>query len=123
MTAHQIIRTRLEKLWEVFKAGRVSPSLFDDHATQILKEISKDYQIISHTVEPESETHDPEQVEINKRDFLPVFDELTDVRNLLTERISDMHDIKGAQGERHSFIFYRNSVANAIFKLRELLKQ
>ncbi len=51
------------------------------------------------------------------KDKMPKADaveELEELEMLLTERISELYQVKGAQCERHSFILYRK-------KLREVL--
>lgn len=37
-----------------------------------------------------------------------IINEFSNLENLLTDRISDLHDVKMGQVERHAFILYRN---------------
>lgn len=46
-------------------------------------------------------------------------EELNELEKLLTERISDMYEIKGMMQARHAYIFYRQKVYNT----RDILKK
>ena len=51
-------------------------------------------------------------LEISEDDFDDIIIELEDIDKILTERISDLHQIKGAMAERHSFIYYRKLICD-----------
>jgi len=37
-------------------------------------------------------------------------DELEDLQKMLTDRISELHEVKGGQCARHAFVFYRDKI-------------
>jgi hypothetical protein len=45
-------------------------------------------------------------------------DQLHQLRQLLEDRIADLHAVKGGQGERHAFILYRDKIYNIVHILR-----
>lgn len=53
-------------------------------------------------------------------DFFEVVDELD---NLLTDRISDLHEVKGGMQARHAYILYRKLLWEARVLMRENLKE
>ena len=50
-------------------------------------------------------------------------DELNELEDYLTERIVDLHEVKGAMQARHAYIFYRAYVMNIGQKLYELKEE
>lgn len=46
-------------------------------------------------------------------------EQIAELDNLLTDRISDMHEIKGLMQARHVYIFYRK----LLWDIRDTLKQ
>ena len=55
----------------------------------------------------------------NLEEIHTLIDELD---NLLTERISDLHEIKGMMQSRHAYIFYRERLWQIRGKMRESVK-
>jgi len=54
------------------------------------------------------------------KDFFEVVD---DLEELLTERISDLHDVKGGMQARHAYILYRKLLWEAKYLMRDNLKE
>lgn len=52
-----------------------------------------------------------------------ILDKLEAVEKLLSERISELHEVKGAQQARHAYVYYRSSVFGARIDLRDNLFQ
>lgn len=50
-----------------------------------------------------------------------VYDELDSLSKLFDERISDLHNVKGAMQARHAYIYYRRLVWDAMYKIRDEL--
>ena len=46
-------------------------------------------------------------MKISSKDVNEVFENIGELESLLTERISDLHEIKGMMQARHAYIFYR----------------
>lgn len=46
-----------------------------------------------------------------------VLDEIKDLDKLLTERISDMHEVRGMMQARHAYIFYRER----LWRIKDML--
>lgn len=46
---------------------------------------------------------------------------LNDLEKLLTERISDLHDVKGGMQARHAYCYYRQLLWSAKYSLRDNL--
>lgn len=59
---------------------------------------------------------------IEEKDAQDVQDKLTELDNLLTERIADLHGEKGMMQCRHVYIFYRKLVWEIERKLSNSLK-
>lgn len=53
-------------------------------------------------------------------DFIEVVD---DLKKLLTDRISDLHQVKGGMQARHAYILYRKLLCEAEFLIRDNLKE
>ena len=53
-------------------------------------------------------------------DFFEVVDEL---EKLLTDRISDLNDVKGGMQARHAYILYRKLLWEAKYLMRDNLKE
>lgn len=51
-----------------------------------------------------------------------VFEDIKELETLLTERISDLHEIKGMMQCRHAYIFYRKLLWEIKYKLQDNLK-
>lgn len=51
--------------------------------------------------------------------IIDAIEELDELEKLLTERISDMYEIKGMMQARHAYILYRQKVWN----VRDILKK
>lgn len=51
---------------------------------------------------------------MKQKETKEVLEELGELETLLTERIQDCYEVKGAYQARHSFILYRKYVWNAI---------
>lgn len=47
---------------------------------------------------------------------------LDDLSKLLDDRISDLYQVKGGMQSRHSYMFYRDKVWNAITELKQGIK-
>jgi hypothetical protein len=60
--------------------------------------------------------------EIEKENIENIFQALNNLDRLLTERISDLHDVKGMMQARHAYIFYRHQVNNVGTLIKESLK-
>jgi hypothetical protein len=52
-----------------------------------------------------------------------ILESLKECESYLTERISDLHEVKGGMQARHSYIFYRQYVYRAWIDLRDNLKE
>lgn len=53
-------------------------------------------------------------------DFFEIIDDLV---KLLTDRISDLHGVKGATQGRHAYILYRKLLWEAKYLMRDSLKE
>jgi hypothetical protein len=58
--------------------------------------------------------------ETKAKEFFEIIEYL---ETLLTERISDMHEIKGLMQARHAYIFYRKLLWEAKYLLKDNLKE
>jgi hypothetical protein len=47
---------------------------------------------------------------------------LDDLSKLLDDRISDLYQVKGGMQSRHTYMFYRDKVWNAMSELRQSIK-
>ena len=56
--------------------------------------------------------------EIEKEKASELFADINELDKLLTERISDLHEIKGMMQARHAYIFYRER----LWGIRDFLK-
>jgi len=54
------------------------------------------------------------------KDFFEVVDE---IERLLTDRISDLHEVKGGMQARHAYILYRKLLLEAKYLMRDSLKE
>ena len=54
------------------------------------------------------------------KDFFEVVD---DLEKLLTERISDLHNVKGGMQARHAYCYYRSLLWDAKYLMRDNLKE
>ena len=54
------------------------------------------------------------------KDFFEVIDSLD---KLLTERISDLHEVRGEMQSRHAYCYYRSLVWEAKYLMRDSLKE
>jgi len=45
-------------------------------------------------------------------------DDFKELEDLLTERISDLYEIKGAMQARHAYIYYRSLLCNIKYKFQ-----
>lgn len=50
-----------------------------------------------------------------------VFESIDELEKLLTDRISDLHDIKGMMQSRHAYILYRKLLWEIKYNLRDNL--
>jgi len=61
------------------------------------------------------------KIENNKvEDFFEVIDNLD---KLLTERISDLHEVRGGMQSRHAYFYYRKLLWEAKYLMRDNLKE
>tara|TARA_R110002020_G_scaffold420364_1_gene629522 strand:- start:1100 stop:1312 length:213 start_codon:yes stop_codon:yes gene_type:complete len=51
------------------------------------------------------------------------FEVVDDLEKLLTDRISDLHDVKGGMQSRHAYILYRKLLWEAKYLMRDNLKE
>ena len=56
----------------------------------------------------------------NVQDFNEIIDSL---EKLLTERITELHEVKGAMQSRHVFVFYRTLLWEAKYEIRDSIKE
>ena len=61
--------------------------------------------------------------EIEKKKVDNFFGVVNNLEILLTERISDLHEVKGAVQARHAYILYRDLLWEAKHSLQENLKE
>lgn len=54
------------------------------------------------------------------KDFFNVVDEL---EKLLSERISDLHEVRGGMQSRHAYCYYRSLLWEAKYILRDNIKE
>lgn len=54
------------------------------------------------------------------KDFFEVVD---DLEKLLTERISDLHEVRGGMQSRHAYCYYRKLLWDAKYLMRDNLKE
>jgi hypothetical protein len=60
--------------------------------------------------------------EIEKNDLNNILDYIKDLEIMLTERISDLHDVKGGMQARHCYIFYRERLYEIKGKIQSSCK-
>ena len=60
--------------------------------------------------------------EIEKNDLNHIFDYIKDLEDMLTDRISDLHDVKGGMQGRHCYIFYRERLYEIKGKIQSSCK-
>ena len=60
--------------------------------------------------------------EIEKETAENIFEDIKELEDLLTDRISDFHEIKGMMQARYAYIFYRKLLWDIKYKLNESLK-
>ena len=63
------------------------------------------------------------EYKIEKRELDNFFGVVNDLEILLTERISDLHEVKGGVQARHAYILYRNLLWEAKHLMRDNLKE
>jgi len=63
------------------------------------------------------------EYKIEKVKVKEFFDVLDDIEKLLTDRISDLHEIKGGVQSRHAYIFYRRLICEAKYLMSDNLKE
>lgn len=61
--------------------------------------------------------------EIEKQKVDDFFEEMKELEKLLTERISELHNVEGGMQARHAYIFYRRCLWDAGSLLKESLKE
>ena len=61
------------------------------------------------------------EIETKKAD--DVVERIDSLERLLTERISDLHEIKGCMGERHSYMYYRKLLWEIKYELSQSLTE
>jgi hypothetical protein len=64
----------------------------------------------------------PTNLMIDAEKVTEIIEILKECETLLTERISDLHEVKGGMQARHTFILYRQFVFRAYMDLRDNLK-
>jgi hypothetical protein len=60
--------------------------------------------------------------EIESEKVNDAFEIITQLEKLLSERICDLHEVKGMMQARHAYIFYRKLLWEAKYLLRDNLK-
>ena len=63
------------------------------------------------------------EYKIEKKELDNFFRVVNDLETLLTERISDLHEVKGGVQARHVYILYRNLLWEAKYLMRDNLKE
>jgi hypothetical protein len=61
--------------------------------------------------------------EIEKEKVDDFFETVKELEDLLTERISDLHNVKGMMQARHAYIFYRRVLWDLKYSLRDSLEE
>lgn len=61
-------------------------------------------------------------MKISKQDFSDIKSDIEELQDLLTDRISDLHEIKGMMQARHAYIFYRKLLYGINDKLNNAVK-
>jgi hypothetical protein len=51
------------------------------------------------------------------------FETINDLEKLLTDRIGDLHEVKGGMQARHAYILYRKLLWEAKYSMRDNLKE
>jgi hypothetical protein len=51
------------------------------------------------------------------------FETINDLEKLLTDRIGDLHEVKGGMQARHAYILYRKLLWEAKYLMRDNLKE
>jgi predicted nucleotide-binding protein (sugar kinase/HSP70/actin superfamily) len=59
--------------------------------------------------------------QIENKQVLEVFELIDDLEKMLTERISELHEVKGMMQQRHVFCYYRKLLWSAKYILRDNL--
>lgn len=57
-----------------------------------------------------------------KKALNDAYENLNELDKLLTERVGDLHEVKGGKQARHAYIFYRKLVWDAKHKLEKFLR-
>jgi len=60
---------------------------------------------------------------IKKKKMDDFLESVKDVEKLLTDRISDLADVKQGMQARHAYVFYRNTLMHAMFKIQKELRR
>lgn len=63
------------------------------------------------------------EYKIEKEKVSDFFEVVDDLEKLLTDRISDLHEVKGGMQARHAYILYRKLVWEAKYLMRDNLKE
>ena len=61
--------------------------------------------------------------QISANDLSAFNEQMKELEELLTERISDFYQVKGLVQARHAYVFYRRLLTEAKYKLQESLKE
>ena len=61
-------------------------------------------------------------MEVNDKKISEVFKEIRELEELLTDRISDLYQVKGGMQARHAYIFYREKLSSIRAKLDSSIK-
>lgn len=59
---------------------------------------------------------------INQEVAIDALDTIKELEDLLTERIADLHEVKGCMQARHAYIFYRKLLWETKHKLEDNLE-
>jgi hypothetical protein len=63
------------------------------------------------------------EYKIENRKVKSFFEVINDLEELLTERISDLHEVRGGMQSRHAYCYYRSLVWEAKYLMKESLKE
>lgn len=60
---------------------------------------------------------------IKKKEVDDIFDTVDELEKLLTDRIGDLHEVKGGMQARHAYILYRKLLWEAKYLMRDSLQE
>lgn len=63
------------------------------------------------------------EYKIKNEKVADIFEVIDELEELLTDRISDLHNVKGGMQARHSYILYRKLLWEAKYLMRDNLKE